>query len=94
MLSELWNVTPGWVFAFCLCCVVFPRVTLLLTVPFGGFAWWVGWVFAPRLTIAILAIPFFEVCPGLVVCAWLNAVIIGTLELAAASAQTAKALDK
>ncbi|MDE2234556.1 MAG: hypothetical protein KGK44_03285 [Gammaproteobacteria bacterium] len=34
----------------------FPRLTLLLSsVPFGGLLWWLGWIFAPRLLVAILA---------------------------------------
>ncbi|MGH8372346.1 MAG: hypothetical protein ACRETO_06410, partial [Gammaproteobacteria bacterium] len=34
----------------------FPRLTLLLSsVPFGGLFWWLGWIFAPRLLVAILA---------------------------------------
>ena len=33
----------------------FPRLTLLFSnVPFGGLFWWLGWVFAPRLLVAIL----------------------------------------
>jgi hypothetical protein len=34
----------------------FPRLTLLFSsVPFGGIFWWLGFVFAPRLLVAILA---------------------------------------
>lgn len=34
----------------------FPRLTLLFSsVPFGGLLWWLGWLFAPRLLVAILA---------------------------------------
>lgn len=34
----------------------FPRLTLLFSsVPFGGLLWWLGWIFAPRLLVAILA---------------------------------------
>jgi len=34
----------------------FPRLTLLFSsVAFGGFFWWLGWFFAPRLLVAILA---------------------------------------
>jgi hypothetical protein len=34
----------------------FPRLTLLFSsVPFGGIFWWLGWLFAPRLLVAILA---------------------------------------
>ncbi|MGH8307014.1 MAG: hypothetical protein ACRER0_01940 [Gammaproteobacteria bacterium] len=34
----------------------FPRLTLLFSsVPFGGLFWWLGWIFTPRLLVAILA---------------------------------------
>jgi hypothetical protein len=34
----------------------FPRLTLLFSsVPFGGLLWWLGWLFTPRLLVAILA---------------------------------------
>ena len=34
----------------------FPRLTLLLSsVASGGILWWLGWLLAPRLTVAILA---------------------------------------
>ena len=34
----------------------FPRLTLLFSsVMFGGILWWLGWLFAPRLLVAILA---------------------------------------
>ena len=43
-------------FWFILFMFFFPRLTLLLSsVPFGGLLWWLGWIFAPRLLVAILA---------------------------------------
>jgi hypothetical protein len=34
----------------------FPRLTLVFSsVASGGLLWWLGWVFAPRLLVAILA---------------------------------------
>lgn len=34
----------------------FPRLTLLFSsVAFGGILWWLGFIFAPRLLVAILA---------------------------------------
>ena len=34
----------------------FPRLTLFFSsVPFGGIFWWLGFIFAPRLLVAILA---------------------------------------
>ncbi|MFN3189455.1 MAG: hypothetical protein ACE361_02945 [Aureliella sp.] len=34
----------------------FPRLTMLLATSFGGgILYWLGWLFAPRVTVAILA---------------------------------------
>ncbi len=34
----------------------FPRLTMLFATSFGsGFLYWLGWLFAPRLTVAIIA---------------------------------------
>jgi hypothetical protein len=53
----------------------FPRLTLLFSsVPFGGLLWWLGWIFAPRLLVAILAtIAYWVQNPVLVLIAWLIA---------------------
>lgn len=50
----------------------FPRLTLLFSsVPFGGLLWWLGWLFAPRLLVAILAtINYWQTNPILVVLSW------------------------
>ncbi len=41
---------------FILFMAFFPRLTLLLSsVATGGLLWWLGWLFAPRLLVAILA---------------------------------------
>ncbi len=62
----------GWVALVCL--TFFPRLTLLLgAFVSGGVWWWLGWVFAPHLLVAILAIPFWDSNPMLVVMAWLMA---------------------
>lgn len=54
---------------------LFPRLTLLFSsVPFGGVAWWLGFVFCPRILVAILAtINYFHANPILVVLSWLIA---------------------
>jgi hypothetical protein len=51
----------------------FPRLTLLFSsVPFGGFFWWLGWIFAPRLLVAVLAtLAYWNANPFLVVVSWL-----------------------
>ncbi|MBL6989566.1 MAG: hypothetical protein ISR65_07300 [Bacteriovoracaceae bacterium] len=53
----------------------FPRLTLLLSsVPFGGFFWWIGLIFAPRLLVAILAtMAYWNTNKFLVIVAWLIA---------------------
>lgn len=58
---------------FIICMVFFPRLTLLFSsVPFGGFLWWVGFFFAPRILVAILAsFNYWDTNPILVICAWL-----------------------
>lgn len=57
-----------------ICLAIFPRLTLLIaSFVTGGLLWWLGWIFAPRLLIAILAIPFFDANPVLVIIAWLLA---------------------
>lgn len=50
----------------------FPRLTLLFsTVAAGGILWWVGWLVAPRLLVAILATDaYWRANPVLVVLAW------------------------
>ena len=60
---------------FLLFITLFPRLTLLFSsVPFGGVLWWLGLIFAPRLTVAILAtLAYWEMNPVLVVISWLVA---------------------
>jgi hypothetical protein len=63
----------GWVFLCFL--LVFPRLTLLFSsVASGGFLWWLGWLITPRLLIAILALPYLDTNPVLVVGAWILAI--------------------
>ncbi len=54
---------------------IFPRITLLLSsVPTGGLFWWLGWAFAPRLLVAVLAtFAYWQQNPVLVVIAWVVA---------------------
>jgi len=52
-----------------------PRLTLLVSsIATGGILWWLGWIFAPRILIALFAtVAYFKVNPVLVVIAWLIA---------------------
>jgi len=65
-------------FLLCLALVIFPRITLALMLLWtdfvsGGVLWWLGYVFCPRLLIAILSLPYFNQNPVLVICAWVAA---------------------
>ena len=51
---------------------LFPRLTLLLgSFATGGFLWWLGWLFTPHLLVAILALPYWNENPVLVIVAWI-----------------------
>jgi hypothetical protein len=54
----------------------FPRLTLLFSsVPFGGLLWWLGWLFVPRILVAVLAtVTYWNQNPILVTIAWLVAI--------------------
>jgi hypothetical protein len=54
---------------------LFPRLTLLFSgIPIGGLLGWLGWLFAPRLLVAIFAtLTYWYQNPILVVIAWLVA---------------------
>lgn len=55
---------------------LFPRLTLLFSsIPFGGVLWWLGWIFAPRFLVAILAtLAYWQPNPALVLFAWFFAI--------------------
>ena len=68
----------GWFFLFSI--ALFPRLTLLISgfifgsIEFGGFLWWLGFFFAPRILVATLAtIAYWHTNQMLVVFAWLIA---------------------
>ncbi len=60
----------------------FPRMTLLFSsVPFGGFIWWLGFFFMPRLLVAVLAtLAYGKTNPLLVGIAWVVAISGEVLE--------------
>ena len=72
-MTDFWEVHGVW---FILFMCFFPRLTMLFaTTVGGGFFYWLGWLFAPRLTVAILATYLFgHTNTVLVVFAWLWAV--------------------
>lgn len=66
---NFWDVHGFWFIFFLF---FFPRLTLLFSsVATGGVLWWLGWVFAPRLLVAILATTaYWETNTVLVVLTW------------------------
>jgi hypothetical protein len=51
--ANFWN-NHGIFFIFFM--FIFPRLTLIFSsVISGGILWWIGWIFAPRILVAILA---------------------------------------
>ncbi|MGE0173277.1 MAG: hypothetical protein AB7T49_10840 [Oligoflexales bacterium] len=76
---DFWDVHGIWFIFFM---ALFPRLTLLFSsVAFGGFLWWLGWVFAPRLLVAILATSaYWETNTVLVVLTWIWALSGETAE--------------
>jgi hypothetical protein len=68
-MIDFWDVHGLW-FIFFMC--LFPRLTMLFATVWGGFWWWIGLIFAPRLTVAILATIYFsQTNIVLVVFAWI-----------------------
>lgn len=58
---------------FIICMFFFPRLTLLFSsVPFGGILWWLGFIFAPRILVAVLAsLAYWPQNYILVILAWI-----------------------
>lgn len=54
---------------------LFPRLTLLFSsVVTGGFIWWLGFIFCPRILVSTLAtVAYFHTNPVLVCMSWLIA---------------------
>ena len=68
----------GWIFLISI--ALFPRLTLLVSglifssIEFGGFLWWLSFLFAPRILVAALAtVGYWNTNPVLVVLSWLVA---------------------
>jgi hypothetical protein len=64
---------------FIIAMFIFPRITMLISgicvMPFAGLLFWLGWVFVPRLSVAIIATYlYFPTNPVLCVFTWLWAV--------------------
>lgn len=70
--NDYWDY-HGVLFLFFI--TLFPRLTLLFSsVASGGIFWWLGWIFTPRLLVALLAtLNYWNQNPFLVVISWLVA---------------------
>lgn len=71
----MYNFWDNHTVLFILGMCIFPRLTMLFATTFGGgILYWLGWVFAPRLTVAVIAtILYREQNPVLVVLSWICA---------------------
>jgi hypothetical protein len=50
---NFWETHSIW---FVILMFFFPRLTMLFATTFGGgFFYWIGWFFVPRITVAIIA---------------------------------------
>lgn len=72
---DFWTVHSIW---FCIFIAFFPRLTMLFTgicfMPFAGPLFWIGWVLAPHLTVAIIATYlYWQTNPVVCVIAWMFA---------------------
>lgn len=69
---DFWQV-HGWIFLIMI--TFFPRLTLFFSsVSSGGLLWWIGWLVAPRILVAILAtFGYWNTNPFLVILSWLLA---------------------
>lgn len=75
MQIDFFTAHPDYSALLLLGLALFPRITLLVSsIATGGFFWWLGWLFAPHLLVAILAtMTYWDTNPILVVFAWLFA---------------------
>lgn len=83
ILMNVFNVEFGYVnfwevhgIFFLVFITIFPRLTLLFSsVAFGGLFWWLGFIFAPRFLVAILAtVAYWNTNKILVIISWLLAI--------------------
>jgi len=66
---DFWTL-HGWLFVLAM--FLFPRLTMLFATAHGGLLWWLGWIFAPHLQVAIIAtINFGDTNPAQVAFTWL-----------------------
>ncbi len=57
---------------FVICMFFFPRITMFFATAWGGVLWWLGWIFTPRLLVAILATnSYWSTNKIIVILAWI-----------------------
>lgn len=67
-MTDFWDVHG---ILFLVFMFFFPRLTMLFATAWGGLLWWLGWLFLPRLTVAILATTcYWQTNPVLCILAW------------------------
>ena len=71
---ENWNLLGGLV--LCFLCATFPRIAMIVACLAGGLgvslAGVMGWIFIPRISIAIIAtVNYFDTNPILCIVAWI-----------------------
>ena len=71
---ENWGAFGGLVLM--ILCAIFPRIAMIVAMLFGGlgvaFLGILGWIFVPRITIAIIAtVNYFDTNPVLCILAWI-----------------------
>jgi len=55
-MNNFWNNHGFWFIFFMM---LFPRLTMFFATVSGGFWWWLGWLFVPRLTVAIISTTYY-----------------------------------
>ena len=88
-IVNFWDI-HGLFFIFFMC--FFPRLTLLFATVWGGFLWWLGLIFVPRITVAILAtLTYWNTNPIIVIFAWIWALAGETIEKTIVGKKSSKA---
>jgi hypothetical protein len=69
---NFWDNHGLW---FLICITLLPRLTLFLTgLASGGILWWLGFIFAPHVLVAVIAsMNYWESNPVLVIISWIFA---------------------
>ena len=88
-MHNFWNYHS---FLFVFFMFFFPRLTMLFaTTTGGGLLYWLGWLFAPRFTVAIIAtILFYQNNEILLIFTWIWALFGETTEKVIIKTRTTK----